>query len=229
MPYEDFEFVEPVSWLKCALLKHQIDVNSSKQLQARTTVIPELKNFLERYATSARNELHLEVASKAIHVLRKLPNTEEEDILQKFAKENPKFWMYYGQALTLRGRWLAETCNENSSVIMRDYLEKALDVLKNINGNNDKNYASSVCNAFLAVARYADGQYQSIINYEKSTAYQAKLESIKNSRDQANQLRIKDITDDQRKLHLILTRQADIDQTEVKSVEADKKDFLKKL
>ncbi|GIY53666.1 serine-protein kinase ATM [Caerostris darwini] len=258
MPYEDFEFVEPVSWLKCALLKYQIDVNSSKQLQARTTVIPELKNFLERYATSARNELHLEVASKAIHVLRKLPNTEEEDILrwqieeakilwtkkeysvankilkstlpfiEKFAKENPKFWMYYGQALTLRGRWLAETCNENSSVIMRDYLEKALDVLKNINGNNDKIYASSVCNAFLAVARYADGQYQSIINYEKSTAYQAKLESIKNSREQANQLRIKDITDDQRKLHLILTRQADIDQTEMKSVEADKKRFLEK-
>ncbi|GFQ77962.1 serine-protein kinase ATM [Trichonephila clavata] len=260
MPYEDFEFVEPVSWLKCILLKHQINANSNKQWQARTTVLAELKKLLERYAVQARNELHLEVASNAIHVLRQLPNTEEEDILcwqmeeakilwtkkeysvankilkstlpymEKFAKENPKFLMKYGQALTLRGRWLAETCNENSIVIMRDFLEKALDVFQNINLDNDQDCISAICDAYLAVARYADGQYQSIINYKKSTAYQAKLDLISSSREQAKQLQQNKtvITEDQRKLHLILTRQSDIDQKEMKCVEADRTQFLEK-
>ncbi|CAL1273891.1 unnamed protein product [Larinioides sclopetarius] len=259
MPYEDFEFVEPVSWLKCILLKHCVDASSSNQWHARIAVITEVKKLLERYAVRARNEMHLEVASSAIHILRKLPNIEEEDVLrwqmeeakilwtrkeysiankilksslpymEKFAKENPKFFMCYGQALTLKGKWLAETCNENSSVIMRDYLEKALDVLMGVNGcDDDDDYTSAVCDAYLAIARYADGQYQSIVNYKKSTAYQAKLGSIANSREQAKQLRSRDITEDQRKLHLILTRQANIDQEEMESVEADKKRFLEK-
>lgn len=61
MPYDDYMFVEPVCWLKCILLKHQVDVNSNKQLLTRSTLIAELKKLLERHATMARNELHLEV------------------------------------------------------------------------------------------------------------------------------------------------------------------------
>lgn len=61
MPFEDFDFVEPVSWLKCVLLKQQVDTNATKHWQARTTAIAELKMLLERHAIRARKELHLEV------------------------------------------------------------------------------------------------------------------------------------------------------------------------
>ncbi|KAG8185655.1 hypothetical protein JTE90_008926 [Oedothorax gibbosus] len=256
MPFEDFSFVEPVSWLKCVLLKQLVDANAAKHWQARTTVITELKKLLERHAFKARKELHLEVATNAIHMLRKIPCTEEEDILrwqmeeaktlwtkkecsianrilksslpfmEKFAKENPEFLLHYGQALTLRGRWLAETCNENSAVIMRDYLEKALDVLKNTKTNEKEDWTASVCDAYLAVARYADGQYQSIINYKKSTAYQTKQVVMSTSKEKAKQLKTKDISDDQKRLLVILTRQTDIDQNEMKGMEVDRKRFL---
>ncbi|XP_042907102.1 serine-protein kinase ATM isoform X1 [Parasteatoda tepidariorum] len=257
MPYDYFEFVEPVSWLKCILLKHLVDVNLDKQLQGRNIIISELKSLLDGYVVRAREERHLEVAAKAINMLRCLPGSDEEEILQwqvedaktvwtkkeysiankilksslkymeKFAKENSGFVMSYGEALTLRGRWLAETCCENSSVIMRDYLEKAVDVLQEVTNKSDK-YNSTLCDAYLAVARFSDAQYQSIINYQKSTAYQTKQELMISSKEKAKELRLSENTEDQRKLQLIFLRQNEIDQTEMKSMEMDKKSFLEK-
>ncbi|KAF8778752.1 Serine-protein kinase ATM like protein [Argiope bruennichi] len=64
MPYEDFEFVEPVSWLKCILLKHCVDTTSRNQWHARVTVINEVKKLLERYSVRARNEMHLEIRAQ---------------------------------------------------------------------------------------------------------------------------------------------------------------------
>lgn len=56
MPYDDFEFVEPVSWLKCVLLKHKIDLDVNKPI-----ILPELKKLLEKHCVKARDELYLEV------------------------------------------------------------------------------------------------------------------------------------------------------------------------
>ncbi|XP_054719337.1 serine-protein kinase ATM-like [Uloborus diversus] len=252
IPYDDFEFFEPVSWLKCVLLNHLIDSDINKHI-----VIPQLRKLLERHAVRAREEFHLEVASNAVNTLRKMPCIEEEDLLrwqieeakilwtkkefsiankilksslhfiEKLAAENPNFVLCYGEALTLRGRWLAETCSENSSVIMQDYLEKAVLLLESVDCKRS-NKASLLWDAYLAVARYADAQYQSIVNYKKSTAFLTKQELMHSSKEDAKKLKSKDNTEDQRKTHIIITKQTMIDQEEINTLEQDQKLFLNK-
>lgn len=73
---------------------------------------------------------------------------------------------------------------------------QALDVLKNTKTEEKEDWTASVCDAYLAVARYADGQYQSIINYKKSTAYQTKQVVMATSKEKAKQLRTKDMNDE---------------------------------
>ncbi|KFM79170.1 Serine-protein kinase ATM, partial [Stegodyphus mimosarum] len=254
--YDDFEYVEPVSWLKCVLLTHCVCSNQNKP-----TILPKLKKLLEKYAVRARKELFLEVASSAVNALRKLPCVEDDDTvrwqieeakilwtkkeysiaskilkstlhrMEKIAKENSNILMCYGEALTLRGRWLAETCNENSVVIMQEYLEKAVNVLKDIESDNSSTSTSSSCaiwDAYFAVARYADGQYQSIMNYKKSTAYQMKQVLMHSSKEEARKLKSKDNNEDQRKTHVIMAKQSLIDQEEMAALEADQKKFLEK-
>lgn len=56
VPYADFEYVEPISWLRCVLLNHQVDINLNRHI-----VLPELKKLLEKHCAKARDELYLEV------------------------------------------------------------------------------------------------------------------------------------------------------------------------
>lgn len=60
---------------------------------------------------------------------------------------------------------------------------------------NDKN-SFALWDAYLAVARYADAQYQSIVNYKKSTSYQVKQELMESSKLEAKKLKSKACTDE---------------------------------
>lgn len=73
---------------------------------------------------------------------------------------------------------------------------QAVDVLESSECTEDQRKSSGIWDAYLAVARYADAQYQSIVNYKKSTAYQLKLELMENSKKELKKLKTKAATEE---------------------------------
>lgn len=69
-------------------------------------------------------------------------------------------------------------------------------MLENSNCSEDQRKSSALWDAYLAVARYADAQYQSIVNYKKSTAFQAKQELMESSKREIKKLKTKAATEE---------------------------------
>ena len=83
------------------------------------------------------------------------------------------------QCLGIYGTWLAETRSESPSVVMEQYLEKAV----TLQTGNDVNL-----DAHMSLARYADTQYQNIVNHMKSNTFEAKRALIAEQQEQVDMM-----------------------------------------
>ena len=80
----------------------------------------------------------------------------------------------YPTSLSLYGSWLAETRSKSPSEIITDYLEKAVDLMRDP-GRTDEN---AVMEAHLTLACYADSQYRRIERHMESSAFEDKRQLL---------------------------------------------------
>ncbi|XP_046673269.1 serine-protein kinase ATM isoform X5 [Homalodisca vitripennis] len=134
----------------------------------------------------------------------------------------------YARALQTYGAWVAHTRTEHAQQILDKYLIPAVDI-----SDNEFRLVSA-----FTLARYADSEYQTLLNYIKSSVYTSKMKSISESLTSAQKLSkavevTKKSTDIDRQTRIDLQKsinmhdkQSKIDQTEVENAQKELDNFL---
>ncbi|GAB6022293.1 hypothetical protein CHUAL_006418 [Chamberlinius hualienensis] len=88
------------------------------------------------------------------------------------------------------GLWSMDLRSESASVILTDYLEKAINIWR-VN-NIDSVHVSNLTEAYLAAARFADRHYQNVSIYKKSDVFDSKRfissQAVERSKEDDKQL-----------------------------------------
>ena len=131
----------------------------------------------------------------------------------------------YPPALCLYGSWLAETRSENPSVIMKNYLEKSVELMEDLHSNND---LTAVVGAYLTLARYADSQYQRINRQMKSSSFEAKKQLLSKTKKDIKRLEDELSVDarNRNRHYRTLVAQSGEDEIAMTSLLTDKDSFL---
>ncbi|XP_063954158.1 serine-protein kinase ATM-like isoform X2 [Lytechinus pictus] len=126
----------------------------------------------------------------------------------------------YATMLSIYGNWLAETRSQSPNVIMEDYMEKAVTIFIDAS-----DASKEAVHAYHSLARFADAQYQSLVEYMKSKDYENKRKLMKTSMENVEKMRSIGINSSDRYFR-IRAKQLAIDQKEVESLQEDRRNFL---
>ncbi|KAL4233543.1 hypothetical protein ACF0H5_008223 [Mactra antiquata] len=242
----DIEFILPTLHVKC----------SSIQLLWEKTQRNEIFNVyvdsLQQLATVAREAVRHQESERAIARLKGLNITDLRQYIPVQIEEAKLYWSrgehtvakhllkttlekvrklrstdkdsarFYAQTLSLYGNWLAETRSENPNIIMESYMEKAITMFETLGEDETK-----CMDAYLSLGRYADTQYQNIVNYMNSSTFEAKQSLMNKAMIEADRLRQVTGTAPDRYLRT-LDKQTAIDKHELECMVEDRTLFLLK-
>uniref|UniRef100_A0A452TT31 Serine-protein kinase ATM n=1 Tax=Ursus maritimus TaxID=29073 RepID=A0A452TT31_URSMA len=246
----DFSFQEPIMALRTVILEILMEKemeNSQKEcfrdiltkhlvelsILARTvenTQLPERAMFqIKQYnpATCGVSEWQLEEAqvfwakkeqSLALSILKQM--IKKLDVLVGITWPQ----LIYAECLRVCGTWLAETCLENPAVIMQTYLEKAVEVARNYDGESSDELKNGKMKAFLSLARFSDTQYQRIENYMKSSEFENKQALLKRAKEEVGLLREHKIQTN--RYTVKVQRELELDECALRALKEDRKRFL---
>ncbi|XP_076661502.1 serine/threonine-protein kinase tefu isoform X2 [Halictus rubicundus] len=127
------------------------------------------------------------------------------------------------QVLRVYGDWMAETKSENPQTIIRKYYLKSIDTSTSINEQT----ADSIKNLHdtqVALARFADVQYEQICAYMKSPQFESLKECITSTEDVSVSSMTKD--KDVRRAFIINHRQNINDAAELKHIQKERDNYL---
>ncbi|ELK38230.1 Serine-protein kinase ATM [Myotis davidii] len=141
------------------------------------------------------------------------------------SKDDPNQKLIYTECLRVCGNWLAETCLENPAVIMQTYLEKAVEVAGNYDGESSDELRNGQMKAFLSLARFSDTQYQRIENYMKSSEFENKQALLKRAKEEVGLLREHNIQSNNR-YTIKVQRELELDECALRALKEDRKRFL---
>ncbi|KAK3593829.1 hypothetical protein CHS0354_011431 [Potamilus streckersoni] len=244
----NFEFTSPPHFAACSMLN--LGWDKTKNNKVLHSLVEELQNFTKQAREAGRHqiaerclqqlkglhmvgELKVQLQSQmeearlcwardehniAKHLIRQLI-----DRLHQLQSEDEVTAKFYPQVLSIYGNWLAETHSENPNVILENYLEKTVRLLEDLHEDR-----GTAIDAYLSLARYADLQYQNIVNYMNSSTYEAKQSLM--SKAQKELAKLKEIGADPSKDRYLRTleKQSEIDQAELKAMLEDRTQFLLK-
>ncbi|EDO36404.1 predicted protein [Nematostella vectensis] len=136
----------------------------------------------------------------------------------------------YPQALGLYGSWMAETRSENPNKIIEEYLEKHGRRISGLayRGESDVHIVVPNIDAYLSLARYADTQYQNIVDYMKSSDFENKQEIARDAKSEYNRLSKVVARPERDKYIRTLMVESEIDEEELRLMEDSKMNFLQK-
>ncbi|XP_041351980.1 serine-protein kinase ATM-like isoform X2 [Gigantopelta aegis] len=241
----DFEFLHPVLNIRCSLIKLLMRKCQDKGLQAG------LSDHLHTLAQLARDSGRYQVSERCISDLKDSVGSDSENKLRVDLEEAELYWARAEHniakhlmktlisnleklhdesfeavrllpvALGTYGNWLAETRSENPSVIMDNYLQRAVDLLEVISASDDL-----ALEAYVSLAQFVDAQYQNIVNYMKSSTYEAKRALMKKAKKDAK--KYKTLVNNNDRYLRTLEKQSKIDEQEVVTMEEDRNTFLEK-
>uniref|UniRef100_A0A452QIL7 Serine-protein kinase ATM n=1 Tax=Ursus americanus TaxID=9643 RepID=A0A452QIL7_URSAM len=246
----DFSFQEPIMALRTVILEILMEKemeNSQKEcfrdiltkhlvelsILARTvenTQLPERAMFqIKQYnpATCGVSEWQLEEAqvfwakkeqSLALSILKQMIKKLDASC------NDPDLRLIYAECLRVCGTWLAETCLENPAVIMQTYLEKAVEVARNYDGESSDELKNGKMKAFLSLARFSDTQYQRIENYMKSSEFENKQALLKRAKEEVGLLREHKIQTN--RYTVKVQRELELDECALRALKEDRKRFL---
>uniref|UniRef100_A0A8C5LAH7 Serine-protein kinase ATM n=1 Tax=Jaculus jaculus TaxID=51337 RepID=A0A8C5LAH7_JACJA len=247
----DFSFQEPIMALRTVILEIlvQKEMESSQRecfkdiltkhlvefsILARTfknTQLPERAIFqIKQYnlAICGVSEWHLEEAqvfwakkeqSLALSILKQMIKKLDASSTE----HDPSLKVIYTECLRICGNWLAETCLENPAVIMKSYLEKAVEVAGSYDGESDE-LRNGQMKAFLSLARFSDTQYQRIENYMKSSEFENKQALLKRAKEEVGLLREHKIQTN--RYTVKVQRELELDECALQALKEDRKRFL---
>ncbi|XP_036180382.1 serine-protein kinase ATM isoform X2 [Myotis myotis] len=141
------------------------------------------------------------------------------------SEDDPNQKLIYTECLRVCGNWLAETCLENPAVIMQTYLEKAVEVAGNYDGESSDELRNGQMKAFLSLARFSDTQYQRIENYMKSSEFENKQALLKRAKEEVGLLREHNIQSNNR-YTIKVQRELELDECALRALKEDRKRFL---
>ncbi|XP_008053488.1 serine-protein kinase ATM [Carlito syrichta] len=248
----DFSFQEPIMALRTVILEILLEKemeNSHKEcfkdiitkhlvelsVLARTfknTELPERAIFQIKQYDSASygvSEWQLEEAqvfwakkeqSLALNILKQMIKKLEAGCTEN----DPSLKFIYAECLRVCGNWLAETCLENPAVIMQTYLEKAVKVAGNYDGEGSGELRNGKMKAFLSLARFSDTQYQRIENYMKSSEFENKQALLKRAKEEVGLLREHKIQTN--RYTVKVQRELELDECALHALKEDRKRFL---
>ncbi|XP_063807673.1 serine-protein kinase ATM isoform X2 [Pseudophryne corroboree] len=248
----DFGFQEPVLALRSVILENMLEKNSSSQdclkhiltkhlvdlsrvsRTASNTQLPEKALFQIKQHNSAQilgSEWQLEEAqvfwakkehSLALGILRHMVDKLESNSLE--VESNPNLQLIYVECLRLCGNWLAETCLESPTIIMKNYLEKAVDVAESYRNGSCDRLQDSRMKAFLSLARFSDAQYQRIDNYMKSSEFENKQALLAKAKQEVELIRQHKVQTN--RYTIKVQRELELDECEIAALREDRKRFL---
>ncbi|KAB0391534.1 hypothetical protein E2I00_011059 [Balaenoptera physalus] len=217
--------------LKDILTKHLVELS----VLARTfknTQLPERAIFQIKQYNSAScgvSEWQLEEAqvfwakkeqSLALSILKQMIKKLDASCTEN----DPNLKLIYTECLRVCGTWLAETCLENPAVIMQTYLEKAVEVAGNYDGESNDGLRNGKMKAFLSLARFSDTQYQRIENYMKSSEFENKQALLKRAKEEVGLLREHKIQTN--RYTVKVQRELELDECALHALKEDRKRFL---
>ncbi|XP_071506799.1 serine-protein kinase ATM-like [Diadema antillarum] len=183
-----------------------------KELEDRSTSTEGCSSALEEAQLFwAKNE-----RTTALHLMKAVTNQ-----LSKAHSSNPARYKTYAATLSLHGNWLAETRSQSPNIILEEYLEKSANIF---DSNNDTSQPAIA--AYHTLARFADNQYQRLVDYMKSKEYEAKRALLKSSQSKVEKLSALGLANTTDKYFRILQKQSAIDKQEVDSLREDRDRFL---
>ncbi|KAH9504406.1 hypothetical protein Btru_063525 [Bulinus truncatus] len=204
----------------------------AKHFQLAEKALRELKGrALDNFAVVLPEQVQLEEAKLfwdrsevniALTVLKNLINKHKTSS----PSEND---LIYPKALGTYGNWLAETKSETPAVIISEYLEKTVSLLLKPFSNTD-GYDRLALNSFMSLARFADEQYQQVMDYMGSSTFQDKDNLLKRTKQEiaeCKNLKLEICQEFKRSKYLRMAeKNFEIDEQEVTSLRQDKEKFL---
>lgn len=238
----EFVYMEPIQAQRITILKDIISKNDEEEFKFY------LSNMFLKLADEARIEGFTHISGRSLTCLQYLenltPNIKEQMLFQKAQllwiddKRSGQFLLRYlldntdtpqikAAALKQYGNWMVETRSENPQMIIQKYFESSLDVIKDYTYTQQD--IENKCQTINALARFADAQYQEVLNYMSSSSYQNKLQTINKFRDMARNIVASDApkTQDYRRAVAMYERQRAIDENEVANTVKEKNMYLK--
>ncbi|CAI5773239.1 serine-protein kinase ATM isoform X1 [Podarcis lilfordi] len=249
----DFSFQEPIMALRTVILKilleketenakrecikdiltkHLVELSRLARV-AKNTQLPERAVFQIKQFSPAGHGVcvwQLEEAqvfwakkeeSLALSILKEMIKKLDEDDM---VKEDPSLRLIYTECLRLCGSWLAETCLENPTVIMQNYLEKAVKAVGSQNDDSSTELKSGKMKAFLSLARFSDTQYQRIENYMKSSEFENKQALLRKAKEEVGLLKQHKVPTNRYTVRV--QRELQLDEGAIRALREDRKRFL---
>ncbi|KAF3823539.1 hypothetical protein GH733_007007 [Mirounga leonina] len=203
-------------WRKHSQLLKDSDFSFQEPIMALRTVILEI--LLEKEMENSQRECFRDILTKHLVELSILARTVEN------TQNDPDLRLIYAECLRVCGTWLAETCLENPAVIMQTYLEKAVEVARNYDGESSDELRNGKMKAFLSLARFSDTQYQRIENYMKSSEFENKQALLKRAKEEVGLLREHKIQTN--RYTVKVQRELELDECALRALKEDRKRFL---
>lgn len=126
------------------------------------------------------------------------------------------------QALILYGKWMAETRSENPQQIIDDYLEEALQLLKDLPAHSS---VQEQLEAHTCLAHFADLEYQRITSYIKSETFQKKVKCMEALQNESS-LKVEKGNREQSSAVNFNSKYSALDASEIKNTYKDQDQFL---
>ncbi|XP_067889819.1 serine-protein kinase ATM isoform X3 [Heterodontus francisci] len=241
----DFTFQEPILAMRTVI--QEMLIKKEMDDQRKNLIKDALTEHLLQMAKLARAARNSQLAEKAIFQIKqhnpvgfgistwqleeaqvfwdKQEQSLSLDVLKQMigkleVNSNESLVPLYVECLRLCGNWLAETCLESPGTIMQKYLEKAVTLSTQHKGT----VHTGKMEAFLSLARFSDGQYQSIDNYMKSSEFENKRALLKNAKEEIHL--IKEHKFQTNRYVVKVQRECELDEQAMRALQEDRKQFL---
>ncbi|ETE57747.1 Serine-protein kinase ATM, partial [Ophiophagus hannah] len=250
----DFAFQEPIMALRTVILKLLLEKeNENAQRECITNILTEHLVELSRLARMANNsqlperaiyevkqysltrqgvsEWKLEEAqvfwakkeeSLALSILKDMIKKLDENWFE--VEKDPHLKLIYTECLRLCGSWLAETFLENPTIIMQNYLEKAVKIAGDHNDDSSDELKRGKMKAFLSLARFSDTEYQRIEDRMKSSEFENKQALLKKAKYEVDLLKEHKVQNN--RYTVKVQRELQLDECEIRALGEDRKRFL---
>ncbi|KAL0100932.1 hypothetical protein PUN28_019367 [Cardiocondyla obscurior] len=236
-----FEHVEPILWQRITMfrIRESLWMDANVQESFFTTCL--------NLAKVAEDQGNFSMATRALRTLelhQNLPKNMENQLLYQ---ESLLAWMKGEQmiarhllrsliekkipipslramALRVYGDWMAETKSENPQAVIQKYYLASIGTSETIN-EQSSDVIKNLHNTQVALARFADAQYQQINAYINSPTYKALKEYARSNVDKVDHAQMMKNQDLKRAV-IISRKQSTNDAAELKNIEQEKRNYL---
>ncbi|XP_076687337.1 serine/threonine-protein kinase tefu isoform X2 [Andrena cerasifolii] len=192
--FNEFQYIEPI--LTQRTVMYQINDTLANNINIKNALF---NTYLEISKIAADKE-NLPVATRSLAVLAKqrdLPAKIQDQLLYREALlarlrkdlEIGRFLLrklmhketldpnLRARILRVYGDWMAETKSENAQTVINEYYSKSIDISMSIN-DKTTNSIKNLHNTQVALARFADAQFEQICSYMRSPQFESLKECV---------------------------------------------------